>query len=92
MFLPALTRGIGSGIRRRRDGLVTRERMFEAIAAFNEACVGPPWPTDKLKQEIERLWRLDRERAAADNIGADELSSPGDVTEDLLAQDFTRRQ
>ena len=81
----ALSRIIGYWIRRYGDGYVSREQAWEEIASYNEACIVPPWPIDRLRQETNRLWQRDSERKAKAGLGAAEF------TEDALALQFTQR-
>ena len=55
----ALSRIIGYWIRRYREGQVTREKAWEEIVAYNEARIEPPWPLDRLKHDVQQLWRRD---------------------------------
>ncbi|MEZ5762826.1 MAG: hypothetical protein R3D69_00280 [Xanthobacteraceae bacterium] len=79
----ALSRVIGYWVRRCRDGHLTKDAAWEEIASYNQACIVPPWPTERLKLETNRIWQRDETRR-----------QPGerpDLTEDALALEFTRR-
>lgn len=82
----ALSRVIGYWVRRCKDGHVQREEAWEEIVSYNQACIVPPWPTERLQQETKRLWQRDDERRQQkpDGEGAD-------FSEDALALEFTRR-
>ena len=58
----ALSRVIGYWIRRSREGHVTPAEAWAEIVAYNDARIDPPWPDARLRQEAERLWRLDQAR------------------------------
>jgi putative DNA primase/helicase len=79
----ALSSVIGYWIRRCNDGHVSRERAYEEIASYNEACIVPPWPVERLRQETERLWRRDREQSP-------QHEGTG-FSEDAVALQFTQR-
>src|SRR5205085_12062770 len=68
-----------------REGHVSREQAREEIFSYNEACIVPPWPNDRLRQETKRLWQRDSERKDAAGLFASEF------TEDALALKFTQR-
>src|SRR5205085_710938 len=53
----ALSRVIGHWIRQYGSGQVSREQAWEEITSYNEACIVPPWPIDRLRQETSRLWQ-----------------------------------
>jgi P4 family phage/plasmid primase-like protien len=79
----ALSSVIGYWIRRCNDGHVSREQAWKEISSYNEACIVPPWPVDRLRQETERLWRRDREQSP---------QHQGTVfSEDAVALQFTQR-
>ena len=82
----ALSRVIGYWVRRCKDGHVPREQAWEEIVSYNQACIVPPWPTERLQQETKRLWQRDNERQQQkpDGEGAE-------FSEDALALEFTRR-
>lgn len=93
----ALSRIIGYWIRRFREGHVTREHAWEEIVAYNAARVVPPWPLDRLRPEVHRLWQRDSERRSRDqHDGGDSRDGSGEptpieFTDDALALEFTRR-
>jgi putative DNA primase/helicase len=58
---------------------------LEEIASYNQACIVPPWPEDRLRQETERLWQRDSEHRTKAGEGTAEFS------EDALALRFTQR-
>lgn len=84
----ALSRIIGYWIRRCREGQVSRERAWEEIVSYNEACIVPPWPMDRLRQETKRLWQRDDERQQSTPGGG---GAGSEFTEDALALQFTQR-
>ena len=79
----ALSSIIGYWIRRCNAGHVSRERAWEEIASYNEACIVPPWPVDRLREETERLWRRDREQSPQHDATG--------FSEDAVALQFTQR-
>jgi hypothetical protein len=81
----ALSRIIGYWIRRCGEGHVSREQAWEEIVSYNDACIVPPWPVDRLRHETRRLWERDNERKSKAGPGAAEF------TEDALALQFTQR-
>jgi hypothetical protein len=81
----ALSRVIGYWIRRCGEGHVSREQAWEEIVSYNDACIVPPWPMDRLQHETKRLWERDSGRS--DTAGG----SSAEFTEDALALEFTRR-
>lgn len=92
----ALSRIIGHWLRQARLGSVTLENAWEAVADHNQACIDPPWPEARLRQEFEALLRKDR-KANPESWGAsqhDATSSedspldPPHGSEDALAQRF----
>ncbi len=92
----ALSRIIGYWIRRSREGHVTPAQAWDEIVAYNEARIDPPWPTERLRHEAERLWRRDAEHAGETPLeGGDDGGGgqplPAGFTEDALALGFTAR-
>ena len=81
----ALSRVIGYWIRRCGEGHVSREQAWDEIVSYNDACIVPPWPVDRLRHETKRLWQRDSERR--DKAGG----VTTEVTEDALALRFTQR-
>lgn len=81
----ALSRVIGYWIRRSGEGRVSREQAWEEIVSYNDACIVPPWPMERLQHETKRLWDHDGERR--DKAGGD----TAEFTEDALALQFTQR-
>ncbi|WP_342269454.1 AAA family ATPase [Rickettsia endosymbiont of Orchestes rusci] len=53
-----LSRIIGYWLRRRHDGLITEAQALEEIHSYNLANVVPSWSLDKIKQEVNGLWKL----------------------------------
>ena len=53
----SLSSVIGYWLRRYHDGIVTEEQAWEEVTSFNQACVAPPWPEDRLKYEAKLLWK-----------------------------------
>jgi P4 family phage/plasmid primase-like protien len=81
----ALSSIIGYWIRRQADGHVTEADAEAEILSYNEACIVPPWPLARLRQEISRIRGLDAKRRDR------ELDHDlGDFSEDSLALGFTR--
>jgi len=81
----ALSRIIGYWIRRCAEGHLSREQAWGEIVSYNEACIIPPWPMDRLRHETKRLGQRDSERKDKAGLGAMEF------TEDALALQFTQR-
>ena len=81
----ALSRVIGYWVRRCRDGHLTKDAAWEEIASYNQACIVPPWPTERLKHETSRIWQRDEVRRQEGH------GEQPDFTEDALALEFTRR-
>lgn len=81
----ALSRVIGYWIRRFGEGHLSREQAWEEIVSYNDACIVPPWPMDRLRHETKRLWERDGERR--DRAGG----ATAEFTEDALALGFTQR-
>ncbi|MGB3388701.1 MAG: hypothetical protein WBA88_12025, partial [Pseudaminobacter sp.] len=81
----ALSRVIGYWIHRCGEGHVSREQAWEEIVSYNDACIVPPWPMDRLRHETKRLWQRDSERR--DKAGG----GTAEFTEDALALGFTQR-
>lgn len=52
-----ISRVIGHWLRRCHEGNIARERAEEEIRAYNAACLVPPWPPERVQQEIDRLWK-----------------------------------
>lgn len=61
----ALSRVIGYWIRRHADGYLSWEAAVQEIADHNQACIVPPWPADRLHNEIDRLRQRDLAARAA---------------------------
>jgi hypothetical protein len=53
---------IGHYIRLIHEGRMSSDAGWEAICQYNAAMLRPPWPLDRLKAEMDRLWRLHVER------------------------------
>jgi hypothetical protein len=53
---------IGHYVRLVHDGRITGDEGCEAICQYNAAMLRPPWPLERLRQEVARLWRLHVER------------------------------
>lgn len=51
-----ISRVIGYWLRRCHEGIITRQQAEEEIHAYNASCIIPPWPEDRLRQEVDRLW------------------------------------
>jgi P4 family phage/plasmid primase-like protien len=81
----ALSRVIGYWVRRCRDGHLTKDEAWEEIASYNQACIVPPWPTERLQQETKRIWQRDEARRQEGH------GEQPDLTEDALALEFTHR-
>lgn len=52
-----MSRTIGYWLRRCHDGVVTREYAEAEIQDYNAACLIPPWPPERVQQEIDQLWK-----------------------------------
>lgn len=48
---------IGHYVRLIHDGRMTMDEGWEAICQYNAALLRPPWPLDRLRAEMDRLWR-----------------------------------
>jgi P4 family phage/plasmid primase-like protien len=88
----AISQVIGYWIRRQRDGLVTEDKVWEEISAYNEARVVPPWPASRLRVEMIRLWRRDDENQSVpfDGSTSDFIAAPQRFSEDGIAAELTR--
>jgi len=53
---------IGHFIRQVHEGRISPDEGWEAICQYNAAMLRPCWPTERLKAEYDRLWRLHVER------------------------------
>lgn len=53
---------IGHFIRQVHEGRISPDEGWEAICQYNAAMLRPCWPTERLKAESDRLWRLHVER------------------------------
>ncbi|WP_341793304.1 AAA family ATPase [Rickettsia endosymbiont of Ceutorhynchus obstrictus] len=53
-----LSRIIGYWLRRCHDGLITEAQTLEEIHSYNLANVVPSWSLEKIKQEVNGLWKL----------------------------------
>ncbi|WP_342257123.1 AAA family ATPase [Rickettsia endosymbiont of Aspidapion aeneum] len=53
-----LSRIIGYWLRRCHDGLITEAQALEEIHSYNLANVVPSWSLEKIKQEVNGLWKL----------------------------------
>lgn len=53
---------IGHYVRLVHDGRITGDEGWEAICQYNAAMLRPEWPLERLKAEVDRIWRrhLDR--------------------------------
>ena len=49
---------IGHFVRQVHDGRMTADDGWEAIRGYNQACLQPPWPEDRLKTEADAIWAL----------------------------------
>jgi len=78
----ALSRVIGYWVGLVRRRTATQEQAWNEIVSYNEARIDPPWPLDRLRDEVQRLQRLDAERHADNPV-------PPEFTEDALAARFT---
>lgn len=52
-----ISRVIGHWLRRYHEGSISQEQAKEEIYAYNAACLIPPWPSERVQAEIERLWK-----------------------------------
>jgi hypothetical protein len=48
---------IGHHVRLVHEGRETEEDARQAIQQFNQACLDPPWPSERIDAEFDRLWR-----------------------------------
>ncbi|WP_342270118.1 AAA family ATPase [Rickettsia endosymbiont of Orchestes rusci] len=53
-----LSRIIGYWLRRCHDGLITEAQALEEIHSYNLANVVPSWSLERIKQEVNGLWKL----------------------------------
>ncbi|MCX7379850.1 MAG: AAA family ATPase [Alphaproteobacteria bacterium] len=53
---------IGYYVRQVHEGRMTANEGWEAIRGYNQACLQPPWPEDRLKTEADAIWTLHVER------------------------------
>ncbi|WP_341792984.1 AAA family ATPase [Rickettsia endosymbiont of Ceutorhynchus obstrictus] len=53
-----LSRIIGYWLRRLHDGLITEAQALEEIHSYNLANVVPSWSLERIKQEVNGLWKL----------------------------------
>lgn len=52
----ALSTIIGYWLRRYHEGIISDKEAWEEIWGYNNACIIPPWPEKKLKEDTNRLW------------------------------------
>ena len=53
---------VGYFVRLVHDGRITGDEGWEAICQYNAAMLRPAWPLERLKAEVDRIWRLHVER------------------------------
>ena len=51
-----LQRIVGFWLRRYHDGIISKDKVWEEICAYNIANVIPPWPQHRLKALVDGLW------------------------------------
>src|SRR5262249_54548200 len=52
---------IGHFIRQIREGRMTEDEAWEAARGWNAATLQPPWPEERLRNDFDRLARIDIE-------------------------------
>ncbi|WP_175478611.1 phage/plasmid primase, P4 family [Bauldia litoralis] len=82
----ALSTVIGHWARQHRLGRVGWDGAWEAIRSYNEACVRPPWPLDRLKAETDRLVAVDLRNHT---LIEGEIPAPPEGSQDALAESFS---
>ncbi|MFD2249309.1 hypothetical protein FHS82_003070 [Pseudochelatococcus lubricantis] len=53
----AASMAIGHHVRLVHEGRETEDEARRAIQEFNQACLDPPWPPERIDAEFDRLWR-----------------------------------
>lgn len=53
----AASMAIGHHVRLVHEGRETEDEARRAIQEFNQACLDPPWPPERIDVEFDRLWR-----------------------------------
>ncbi len=53
----AASMAIGHHVRLVHEGRETEDEARRAIQEFNQACLDPPWPAERIDAEFDRLWR-----------------------------------
>ncbi|SMX37443.1 phage/plasmid primase, P4 family [Maliponia aquimaris] len=62
----ALSKVIGHWVRLARLGQCSVEEAWAAVVDYNQACIVPPWPSERLKREFDALLGLDQRNHRAD--------------------------